>query len=83
MILLILHKFLRQLIQILIDQPNDSIYSVPSPSVQEIFPGKSMGTIYYLVQKVLDQRPIPFHIFNIPVLGKFVTLSGDFLHHSG
>jgi hypothetical protein len=48
-VLLVLHQLLCKLIQIFINQPDNTVYSVPSPFIQKILSGKRMGPVNDLV----------------------------------
>ena len=77
MILFIFYQLTGQLIEILIDQPDDSVYTVSSPAIQEILTRKFVGTLDHFIEKILHQSAVFFHITNIHMLCNAIALRSN------
>ena len=79
MILFIFYQLTSQLIEILIDQPDDSVYTVSSPAIQEILTRKFVRTIDHLIEKIFHQSAVFLHITDIHMLRNAVALRGNII----
>ena len=59
----------------------ETVYPVSTFPVQKVFTFKGMGTVNNLIHKFFNQSTVLFHVTDISLFGKLLTLHGNLLHH--